>query len=366
VELNDTVLVYLDGSRRLLAKVLATDSSADIAALLIPIGRCRGCVALRLSTDARPAKAGDSVVAITAPTTIGARSASRGTLASVSDNRLVASLSSGQRATGGPVLGATGVVVGFTKSGPRTAGNIVNVAAIGGFLSQAADRRSRVQPIDSVPSSWPARTIPLAVLDSAKRRSERVTIDEMSAERENFAVLVMTPQTMAWRRAAAESLKVQGANPFSTEKQVCASAKCDPIEGWASWGEYLSERRAVVVVQVSPKDAKPPNFGATRLIQFRRGNFGSLALLRDNVPVVPIEAQRIYAVPNPQEYAAVGKTPFYSGIYVFNPSAFIGARTVVLNVYDASDMTKAVRIELPDRILRVVANDLVPYVGQNR
>jgi len=360
---NDTVSVFTDGSRKLLARVVDVDSARGVAALLIPINRCTRCRALRVAADSVLAKVGDSVVAIGAPALVGQRSSARGTLSSMSDSRLVASLRSNERRVGGPVLRATGAVVGFNRTGGGATANIAPIAAARELLARANQRRARVQPIDSVPPTWPARTVPAQTLKEAEGRADRQSVDDYSAERDGFAVLMMTPQTMAWRHARADSLRNQGANPFATGRPTCPTARCDPIENWASWAEYRAERRAVVVVQVSPVQAKPPFFGTPAPISARR-NFRSLALTRDGTAVAPIEGARIYAVANPADYGAARRTAPFSGIYVFAPSAFVGARTIVLNVFDESDPARPVQIELPARVLQAVSNDLAPYAGR--
>jgi hypothetical protein len=166
---------------------------------------------------------------------------------------------------------------------------------------------------------------------------------------------------MAWRKAMTDSLR-RSASPFNSATSCYGRGVCDPLQEWTPWSDYLAERRAVVIVQISPDVTPAPRIGETQLVDFRRGNFASLAMTSDNAYVEPIEAARIYPVPNVGDYSRQRKPLFYAGVYVFRPADFVapsGApRRVELTIADASRGNRTVNVTLPRPLLEAVARDV--------
>ena len=116
------------------------------------------------------------------------------------------------------------------------------------------------------------------------------------------------------RKAEADTLR-KYFNPGAATTTYCdGTGPCDPIEAWASIGDYLGERRAVVVIQVTPSVLPPPYRGEHNKADMNRKTaLARVQVYRGNVEVLPIETTRIYSVINPGEYLQGQWEFLYSG-----------------------------------------------------
>ncbi len=360
VKEGDTASVFVDGAKKLWARVLTVDGRRGLAALRISMKACgRGCSALPLATTDVEAKPGDSVIAIGPPSLMRARPTATGTVTSVEapSGRLTAQLRVSNAGAGGPVLLPNRLVVGVARPASR-AGNVVTLATARDFLDKAMVALDKTPAIDSVPPSWPPTPVSDAVVTEGKARKREVVESQFQTVRDAFAVLVMTPQTVAWRKQYGDSLKNNFSAANLSSIQCVRTGMCDPIEAWDAWSDYVGERRNVVIVEVAPKEAAPPHFGPST-VTFQRGDVAALELRRNNVPVpLPVlQSGRYYSVTNVKDYTA--KPPFHSAVYVFRASDFAGATKLELKVfYDDANQRRETVIPFPPKLLAAIAADL--------
>jgi hypothetical protein len=351
--------VFLDGSRRVRGRVVLVDSARGLAAVLVPTKQCPStCSPIPIAADRVQYKQGDSVMAVTGPTLVSSGSRPKGALSNASPQRITAALGGGD-ATGSPVFLPDGSVIGVARSGGRNA-NVVPASVVRAFLREAqSERRSKsLQAADSLLPSWPAR--PVGADDIAagiRRTTQDLDAFRLRAGRAPYEALVMTPQILALRKAEADTLR-KYFNPGSTTTTFCTgSGPCDPIEAWASLGDYLGERRAVVVIQVAPSVLPPPYRGEhAKQDMNRRPALARVQLMRGNVEIAPIESNRIYSVINPSEYPQNQWEMLYSGLYVYNPSDLLQGGAMELRVYHGG--RDFVRLPIPASVIEGIRRDL--------
>jgi serine/threonine protein kinase len=359
---NDTVSVFLDGYTRLLGRVLAVDSARGLAAVRIPMRRCRRCSALALATDSMEAQTGDSILVVGAPSLVARRSSARGNIAERDDarGRLTTSARVNASAVGGPVLAEKQLVLGVVRPGAANAAtSVTTLASAKQFMDETMSALARTPAIDSLPPTWPRRAVRAEALTEAQSRTRDEIIRRYGMSSGDFDILVMTPQVVGWRQRKVR--EARQASPFGAADFCTQGELCDVLEEWRSGRDYVTERRAVVIVQVSPRAALQPKFGAfaTRKPEFRRGNVGAMSLTRDGVVTQPIEATRVHAVVNPEAYPENQR--YYSAIYVYSADVFAGAQRIFLTVVPEGGGGPA-NFQLKNEIVQAVAADVGPYV----
>ena len=362
---DSVVSVFLDGSRRLLGRVIRVDAASHVAAVLIPMRHCPRCAGLTLAADTATVSAGDALVAVGAPSLGGDRRDVRGTVSSVNTRAIATRLRAGAQQLGAPAFGSDGAVVGVASGIARGTASLTPARSIRQLVAAAARARdSGARAIDSVPPTWAAVPISDDVLKQAARRTVQV-IDAFRVRQDPYDVLFMTPQVMAWRKATADLMR-QNPDPMNLTASCSAQGTCDPIEKWAHWTEYLTARRVVVAVQVSPAEAPPPALGLLTVLNFRRGNVRSVQLLRNGQPLAPIEGARIYAVPNPEKYPP-NRPAYYSGVYVFQPSDFTDpSARFELAITEEGRAGSLTRMPVPSSVIQAVLQDVSPFVRAGR
>lgn len=363
---DTAVRVFLDAGRWVHARVVRTDASNGLAALLVPVQHCpQPCVPLPLAPDSVVASTGDSVVVVMSPVLTSSRRDAKGGLTQATDQRLTVSARTLGRGAGAPLLSPDGQVLGVTRDATASTATAVRGTAAQALVAAARTEITQrsIQPIAVLPPSWPSTPVSVAALNAGRRR----TADEIEAYRhvENgFDIFLMTPQVMAWRKAVGDSLR-RTASPFDQGNTCGAGGVCDPLEAWRSWDEYRNERRAVVVMQVSPAAARAPRIGVAEIVNFQRGDFLSLAMTADGASVTPIESARIDAVPNRAAYESQRRRVFRAGLYVFRPADFLtptGApRRVELSIIDETQPNRPLSVTIPPGVLQAVARDVASF-----
>jgi len=284
-------------------------------------------------------------------------------LANATAQRLTASLGLAESGTGAPVFLPDGNVIAVARGSGRTA-TLVPASVARAFLREAQSERSSksLQAVDSLLPSWPSRPVAADEIAAGIRRTTQdLDAFRVRVARAPFEALVMTPQFLAWRKAEADTLR-KYFNPGAATTTYCdGSGPCDPIEGWPNIGDYLGERRGVVVIQVAPSVLPPPYRGEhTKPDMNRRQPFTRMELMRGNVLITPIETNRIYSVINPGEYPNTQWEFLYSGLYVYNPADLLQPGNLELRVYYGG--RDNVKLPIPNSIVEGIRRDLASVV----
>jgi serine/threonine protein kinase len=356
--------VFLDGSRRVVGRVVKVDSARGLAAVLIATRNCpSACSALALATDRVQYKNGDSVIAVTGGTLLSQGGRQKGALTNATAQRLTAALGTSESGTGSPVLLSDGSVLGLVRNGGGRSAMLVPASVARAFVREAQAERSskNLQAVDSLLPTWPARPLGGDDLAAGVRRTSK-DLDAFRVRGRDFEALIMTPQILALRKAEADTLR-KYFNPGSTSTMFCdGNGPCDPIEAWGGLSDYLGERRAVVVVQVAPSRFPPPYRGEhARQDMNRRPVINQILLMRANAPLEPIEAHRVFSVINPGEYPDTQKEALYSIIAVYNPSLILEGGPLELQVATVGGRDRQ-RIPIPQSVLDAIRRDLASVI----
>ncbi|MCC6928148.1 MAG: protein kinase [Gemmatimonadaceae bacterium] len=351
---DQRVDVFIDGEHSVKASVASIDSANGVAALVVSPRRCRRCRTLdvgRRDTTATAAAVGDSLLAL--------RVVGRSTVtqqpvvvARVSGTTLAAAGAVGNAALGAPVLNPrTGGVAGIvTRRRGSTA--IVGAGALRSLLHTARGAAAAIVPDTTLTRSWPARPVPSDAIAAAEAGS--VDLQQYRVTQGGFDVLAMTPQLLAWRMA--KSAPAPSDNPFDIGARTPAGPP-DPLLEWKAWRDYREERRAVVILEVSPDKAAYPQ-RPDKPLDARKGDFYSMSITRNGTPLIPLESQTIHAVGNPDAYKRDRKSVPNAGIYVFHPSDFADPSAAYqVQVVDA-DQKRRVTMSLTPAMLQSIARDL--------
>jgi serine/threonine-protein kinase len=353
--------VFLDGSRRVPGRVVLVDSARGLAAVLVHTRHCPStCIPLPIAPDRIQYRTGDTVMALTAPTLISTVGRPKGTLSNATAQRLSAALGLSDAGSGAPVLLPDGNVVGIARSGGGRIANLVPASVARAFLREAqAERRSKsIEPVDSLRPSWPSRPIAAGEIVAGRRRTSADLDAFRIRGRGDFEALVMTPQILSLRKAEADTLRKYFNPGLSTTMYCDGSGPCDPLEAWTALSDYLAERRAVVVIQVAPRELPPPFRGEHRRPDMnRRPALTQVQLFRGNAAIAPIEYHRIFSVINPNDYPEGQRESLYSGLYVFNPNDVLqGSGDLELRVFHGG--REPLRLAVPSSVLDALRRDL--------
>jgi putative serine protease PepD len=374
----DEVRVQIDSATKVYAKPLVSDDDKDVAVLAINMSHCGACAVLPLfdSSKSTAPAAGDRVLALGSP--LNRLSVlSIGIVSSADDHAIVSDAGVNWLNTGGPLINLDGYVIALNSTresqlalsdvsaGPRVASS-TPASSIADAVQRARTALASLgaaAPTDSLLPVLPPDPFPKAPIDAVSVLP-RLDLDVYRTGGGPFRVLVMTPQLMAWRQAQAD--KALAARKHDDPQKAAQWRRIDPIEGWRDWRDYLDDRRAVVVVNVMPEGAAFPFYEADKLQSFDGGNFKSMVITRDGVPIVPVEKVRIPAVLNVDEMRASGRQVPMQGIYVyrirdFAPRAVGTTAAYAVRIVDAAQPDKPVSIPIQPAMIEQLWKDFTPY-----
>ena len=350
--------VFVDEEHTVRATVILVDSASGLAAVRIAPGSCKRCRALDLGsgdTTRSAAAVGDTLLALSVVrrTTVTAQVA---VVARTTATTLGTVVALAPSALGAPLFNArTGGVTGIVTR-RRGGVTVVTAGALRALLASARPLAARLSPNDTLYRTWPQRAVAASDLDAAETRP--VDLGGYRTARDGFDVLAMTPQVLAWRLAQSAPPPVED-TPFAIPSRTTTTPS-DPLLEWRAWRAYRQERRAVVVLVISPERAAFPA-RPDRTLDARRGDFFAMSLSRDGTPLVPLESQRIPAVSNVEPYRRERKPVPNAGIYVFHPADFAASgATYQMEIVDG-DKNRRVTLTLPAAMLQSIARDLAPW-----
>lgn len=372
----DEVRVQIDSVTKVYAKPVITEDDKDIAVLAINMSHCGACAVLPLfdSSKSTTPAAGDRVLALGSP--LNRLSVlSIGIVSSADDHAVVSDAGVNWLNTGGPLMNLDGYVIALNSTkesqlalsdasaGPRVASS-VPVASIADAVQHARTSLSSAGTLsDSLLPVLPSDPFPKAPIDAVSAVTD-LNLQVYRTGGGPFRVLVMTPQIMAWRQVQAD--KALADRKQHDPRKAAQWRRIDPIEGWRDWRDYLDDRRAVVIVNVMPDGAAFPFYDADKLQSFDAGNFKSMVITRDGVPIVPIEKVRVPAVLNVDEMRASGRQVPMQGIYVyrirdFAPRAVGTTANYAVRIVDATQSDKPVLIPIQPALIEQLWKDFTPY-----
>ena len=370
----DEVRVMLDSNTKVYARRLVVDNAHDLAVLAIPAKRCAKCTTLPVfdSTKSAMPTAGDRVLALGSPYNK-AGVLSTGIVSNADAQSITSEVSLGFLNTGGPLLNTDGYVVGLNAYRPPAsvgAGRISNSVAapvLASALQHAKDSVTSVRfkaVTDSLLPVVPREPFPSEPIAAVSGLGATLDLHNYRLEIGPFRVFMMTPQVMAWRETQAT--KALADRKRNDPKKAGAWTTVDPIEGWRDWSDYLGERRAVVVFNVTSDKSAFPFYEADKIQSIDEGSFKDMKIYRDGVEIVPVEKVRIPAMLNVDQTKAAGKTVAMQGVYVyrvedFAPRAVGTTATYTISIVDAAKVAQPYKVTMLAGSVEQMWKDFTAY-----
>jgi S1-C subfamily serine protease len=370
----DEVRVMIDSGTKVYARKLVVDPAHDLAVLAIPARRCAKCTPLPMYDSSKTAlpSAGDRVLALGSPLNK-AGVLSTGIVSNADQQSITSDLSVGYLNTGGPLINTDGYVVGVNAYHPSAAPGAGRVSSsvaapvIASALQRARDSLSgaHFKPVsDSLLPVVPREPFPSEPIAAVSGLGATLDLHNYRAEDGPFRVFMMTPQVMAWRETQAA--KALADRKRSDPRKAAAWTAVDPIEGWRDWSEYLADRRAVVVFNVTSDKTGFPFYEADKIQGIDEGNFKDMKIYRDGVEIIPVEKVRIPAMLNVEQTKAAGKPVAMQGIYVyrvedFAPRAVGTTAAYTMTVVDAAKPGQPYKVALLPGMVEQMWKDFTAY-----
>ena len=370
----DEVRVMTDSNTKVYARRLVVDPAHDLAVLAIPARRCAKCVALPMYDSAKTTlpTAGDRVLALGSPFNK-AGVLSTGIVSNADQQSITSEVSLGFLNTGGPLLNTDGYVVGLNAyRPPQTVGagrvsSSVAAPVLASALARARDSlaAAHFKPVsDSLLPVVPREPFPSEPIAAVSGLGATLDLHNYRTEAGPFRVFMMTPQVMAWRETQAT--KALADRKRNDPKKAGAWTMVDPIEGWRDWSDYLGERRAVVIFNVTSDKTAFPFYEADKIQGIDEGSFKDMKIYRDGVEIVPVEKVRIPAMLNADQTRAAGKTVAMQGIYVYRVEDFapraVGTTAVyTVTIVDAAKAAQPYKVQLLAGSVEQMWKDFTAY-----
>lgn len=370
----DEVRVMTDSGTKVYARRLVVDPAHDLAVLAIPARRCSKCTPLPMYDSAKTTlpTAGDRVLALGSPFNK-AGVLSTGIVSNADQQSITSDASLGFLNTGGPLLNADGYVVGVNAYRPPSsvgAGRVSNSVAapvIAAALQHARDSlgAAHFKPVsDSLLPVVPREPFPSEPIAAVSGLGATLDLHNYRTEIGPFRVFMMTPQVMAWRETQAG--KALADRKRNDPKKASAWTMVDPIEGWRDWSDYLGERRAVVIFNVTSDKTAFPFYEPDKIQGIDEGSFKDMKIYRDGVEIVPIEKVRIPAMLNADQTKAAGKPIAMQGIYVyrveeFAPRAVGTTAAYTMTIVDAAKPAQPYKAPLLSGMIEQMWKDFTAY-----
>jgi serine/threonine protein kinase len=321
---DSVVNLYVAPDRMARATIVTVDRGTGLATLLVPMRHCPRCRPLR--TAFAPAAVGDSVLMMT-PNRRGLGRPVRGAITSQDAQTLATTLS---------LRGTRSAPVVSARTGELLALSVGSQLSTTTMLQEAVVRAKAVPgrvAHDSLVPTWPDTPMPTSRLGVQAVANTEARIASYQLPADDITVLVMTPQVMKFRSREATF------NPMAIQ-----TPSKDPIAMWSPWSAYVTERRAVVILDAAGSSASFPFTSGSD----RRADIRAIRLYRGDTLVTPIETGRYPSVP-------AGSGP-WSRVAVYSPLEFRSRSTYRVEVDDARQRTA--RVEVKVGTLEAIRADL--------
>ena len=348
VESSGYVAVQFDQKRKVLAKVLATDTDKDIAVLWANLQPFPEATVLNLvsSDTASQLVVGERVFTIGCP--LGREKVlTTGVVSKVETKAITSDININPGNSGGPLFNLRGEATGITRAGLRLLASIVPIAEVRPVIEQARQKMAGGSP----PAAYllpvePTDFFPSDALVSLLQRPEKMDTKPYFFPVGQFEVGVLTPSVRYYlghkeeMDLARKAAKRSGSDPSQTK--VPAQAV-----------EHAQDFPPTLIVRVVPK------FSVMWKVKFKNG-FQKMRLLCGGKEIVPIDPGKTeYELHGPRENVIDTST---QGLYIYPPDAIApSCGAVSLEIFSEKDPNTPITQAVETATVERVWSDFEPY-----
>lgn len=306
VQSSGYVAVQFDKKRKVLARVLATDTDKDIAVLWANLQPFPEAVIVHLV----PADAASQVVVGERIFTIGCplgreKVLTTGVISKVETKSITSDININPGSSGGPLFNLRGEVTGITRAGLRLLASIVPIADARPAIDQARQKMTGAPPAADLLPVEPTDFFPSDALVSLLQRPEKMDTKPYFFPAGQFEVAVLTPSVRYYlgnkdeMDAARKAAKRSGGDPSQAKPPAQAV-------------EHAQDIPPTVVIRVIPK------FSIMWKIKFKNG-FQRMRLLCGGKEIPPIDPARTDYELHDARDRVIDTTS--QGLYSYQPDA---------------------------------------------
>jgi|KBSMisStaDraftv2_1062788.scaffolds.fasta_scaffold02929_5 S1-C subfamily serine protease len=328
-----SVEVQLTTALKVTARVLAADSSRDVAVLWIDpnVAASARPVPLGCGVPTRPpVVAGQEIFAIEAPLRE-VKGLTSGTVSRVDPHDIAADLRLAPGSVGGPVFAAAGHLVGISsvvdeKDDRRRHSRVVRIDDVCEVVASAEKKMSgAAPPSGSHLPVEPEVVFPVETLkDAVQRRAGSLNPYQISSA--DFDIAFITP-VLAYGAQHPPDPAAGSERPGGTRTPYAAQSVLRPLNDFSNWSEYVADAPPVLLVRVTPKQvesfwttvargaAMTQGMALPAIKHFKSG-FSRLRAFCGDAEVTPIHPFKL-------ERRVSESDAIYEGLYVFDPGALV-------------------------------------------
>ena len=348
VESSGYVAVQFDQKRKVLAKVLATDTDKDIAVLWANLQAFPEATVANLVPSDTPSQlvVGERVFTIGCP--LGREKVlTTGVVSKVETKAITSDININPGSSGGPLFNLRGEATGITRAGLRLLASIVPIAEVRPVIEQARQKMGGGSPpaADLLPVE-PTDFFPPDALVALLQRPDKMDTKPYFFPVGQFEVGVLTPSVRYYlghkeeMDLARKAAKRSGSDPSQTK--VPAQAV-----------ERAQDFPPTLMVRVVPK------FSVMWKVKFKNG-FQKMRLLCGGKEIVPIDPGKSeYELRGPRENVIDTST---QGLYIYPPDAISpSCGAVSLEIFSEKDPNTPITQAVETGTVERVWSDFEPY-----
>ncbi len=348
VESSGYVAVQFDQKRKVLAKVLATDTDKDIAVLWANLKAFPEAAVANLvpSDTASQLVVGERVFTIGCP--LGREKVlTSGVVSKVETKAITSDININPGNSGGPLFNLRGEATGITRAGLRLLASIVPIAEVRPVIEEARQKMAGasspaadllpVEPVDFFPSD---------ALVSLLQRPEKMDTKPYFFPAGQFEVGVLTPYVRYYLNhkdemdAARKAAKRSGTDPSQTKPPAEAVEQAQDVP-------------PVLLVRVVPK------FSVMWKVKFKNG-FQKMRLLCGGKEIPPIDPGRSEYELHDVRNRVIDTT--MQGFYSYPPDAISpSCGSVSLEIFSEKDPNTPITQPVETATVERVWSDFEPY-----
>jgi len=383
VTTSEYIAVQFDRERMLPAKLLASDSTADVAVLWVDFSRIPEAHATPLLNKGDvPAEEGEKVFTIGSPLHQ-SKVMTTGIVSKIEVRAIISDININPGNSGGPLFNARGRVIGITTFGDLSRGRgpgisgVVRIEQALPFLDEAKAKMASAQkPSPEFLPAQPPDAYPIEAI-KASANVEKFKLGPYVFGLGDYDVAFVTP--IVRYRGLASDVRAQKEKEKRNRKSANAvQGTFLPLDDLKGWAEYVGEYEPVLLVQASPR------LKETFLSAFSRGmaashgyvtgpaklhfktDFYKMKLLCGNQEVKPLFPGKIQHVADEHDAAVNITDATFDGLYKYAPDAVTAkCGTVTLQLFSEKDPSEPKSKVLDQKTINALVADFAPYLAMH-